>query len=221
MTNRDLLIQVLSTLTGEDITSKLVLKNYDEYVQKVGEAYMARPDYEAQYVPSWKALAKHTEKMYKQTLTRMGVEFTDEDPYEDFDQMKADVEETGVLKIYTGGSDHPVWTEEENWLFRTVHDALSHLAGNHKFTVRGEISSFNRHYKIAPHAARVALFTEIVGQVGAFALTGSFDYPQKVCKLWGFDHDKLGLIHEDEYLKNFDDVDQKGDTGKKAAARFR
>jgi len=200
------LLEALARLAGENVTSKLVLKKYDDYADKVGAAYMARPNHEGQYVGSWKALAKHTDKMYKQVLTRIGVEFTAEDPYKDFDEMKKDVEETGVLKTFTGASEHSVWSEEENWLFRTVHDAVIHLAGKgHPFTLRGELGAYNRHYKIAPHAARDALFTEIVGQVCTYWYRGEkFDFPQKVCKLWGFDYNKVGVIDEIAYKKNFD-----------------
>lgn len=205
------ILEVLAQLAGEtDVTNKLVLKKYEDYANKVGEAYMARPDFEGKYVSSWKTLAKHNAKMYKQVLTRIGVEFTDKDPYQDFDQMKEDVEETGVLKTYTGHSEHPVWSEEDNWLFRTVHDAVIHLAGKgHPFTLRGELGAYNRHYKIAPHAARDALFTEIVGQVCAFHYLGEKFAPQKVCKLWGLDYDKVGIIDEIAYKKNFDEAQDK------------
>lgn len=206
--NKNLLLRVLADLAGEDATSKLVLKKYDKYANRVGEAFLARPDFEASYVSSWKSLASHIGKMYKQTLTRIGVEYVPDDPYKDFDEMKKSVEESGVLKVYQGESDHPVWTEEENWVFRAVHDAMIHLAGKgHPFTLRGELAAYNRHYKMAPTAARHALFTEVVGQTCTyFHLGESFNFPQKVTRLWGFDYNNVGEINEQEFKKNFSEV---------------
>ena len=216
------LIEILIHLAKKDATSKLVLKDYTDYAKKVGAAYMARPDYEGEYVSSWEALAKHTEKMYKQTLSRIGVEFQDEDPYENFDQMKKDVEDTGILKVFKDASDHPVWTEEQNWLFRAVHDATIHLAGRgHPFTLRGELGAYNRHYKIVPHAARDALFTEVVGQVCTFWYRDEkFDFPQKICRLWGFDYNNVGTIDEIAYKKNFEDSEEEPEELEKLAAHL-
>ena len=191
------------------IHEKLALVNFSAYLKRVGEAYLARPTMESQYAGSWGALIGHCKKIFKQIESKVDVEFVDDDPYTDADQMVKDVKANGVLKIWTGASDkHPLWNAEENWIFRAVHDWYSHIlgagAGGHKFDARGELNSYNRHIKIAPQAARVALFTEIVGQISAYNVTGSFNYPQKVCKIWGVDYVNIGLIDENEFKRNFE-----------------
>jgi hypothetical protein len=56
--------------------------------------------------------------------------------------------------------------------------------------------------------AHTALFTELVGQVCTGIVKGGFP-TQKVCKLHGFDYVQVGLIDEQEYLKNFPSFQQK------------
>lgn len=40
--------------------------------------------------------------------------------------MLYDIAFNNRLKIYTGDSTHPVFSEKENWLFRSVHDYFTH-----------------------------------------------------------------------------------------------
>jgi len=187
--------------------AKLVLKDFTQYAQKVATAYEARPTMEHQYVNSWKVLISNLKNMYKKLQSAFDFEFTEKDPYPSMEQMRKDVKETGKLKIYTGESKHPIWTEEENHIFRAVHDALGHLAGykknkGHKFDLRGELGVYNRQIKVVSPKARIALFTELVGQVCTSIVTGKFPV-QKVCKLWGFDYVNIGVIDEIEYQNNF------------------
>lgn len=195
------------------VEAKLVLPNYNSYAHKVAEAYLARPKFEAEYVESWKALMVNLKTMYKRLQSQLRFEFTEIDPYRSMEDMRKDVQQTRVLKIYTGHSNHPVWTEEENHIFRAVHDALGHLAGykkgrGHRFDLRGELGVYNRQMKVVSPKAHTALFTELVGQVCTGIVKGGFP-PQKVCKLHGFDYVQVGLIDEQEYLKNFPSFQQK------------
>ena len=191
------------TLQGEEeIDEKLTLIDYKPYAKLVSDAYEARPSYESQYVSSWKSLAAHTEKMFKQISTKVDIQFVDEDPYQSFEEMEKEIKEKGIMRVYTGASDHPVWTPEQNWKFRAVHDYMVHLAGGHKFTLRGEVGAYNRHVKTIPPDARLALFTEVVGQVSYYQIHKSFA-EQKICKLWGFDYVNVGNMDDIEYQKNF------------------
>lgn len=188
--------------------SKLVLVDYSEYAKRVADAYDARPAFEAKYVPSWKALASHCGSIFKQIQSKVDVQFVEEDPYASAKDMLKEVKEKKILRIYTGHSDHPVWSPRENHIFRAVHDWYSHVlgagSGGHGFNLRGEYNSYNRHVKLAPEAARLALFTEVVGQASFKQVRGSFP-PQKICKLWGFDYVALGKIDELEFANNFED----------------
>lgn len=187
---------------GIPLQEKLLLKSWDEYAKKVSDAYQARPSMESQYIPSWKSLIAHIEKMYDQMLSRIKVEFTDQDPYKNEKEIAQDIEQNKRLKVFSGFSTHPVWSQEQNLKFRAYHDYLSHVPGGHSFGIKGEIAAYNQHTKMVPKDALLALFTEIVGQAMTGSLTGSFP-EQKICKLHGFDYTQLGAIDEKEYEKNF------------------
>jgi hypothetical protein len=187
---------------GFPLSEKLVLSNYKEYQKKVSDAYLARPKMETQYLSSWKALAQHAVHMFDQIATRIDIEFTKEDPYPNYQAMAKDIDQNHHMAIFSGGTKHPVFTEDENLKLRAVHDYMIHFGGGHEFGLRGEIGAYNRHAKVAPKAALLALFTEVVGQACVSLETGTFP-EQKICKLWGFDLIEVGKIEENDYLKNF------------------
>ncbi len=187
-----------------DDIGRLALVDYRTFVPVVAKAYLARPVYEASAAYSWIALRDSTDRLFKQMSRKVEVLFVDQDPYASFEAMRHDIETNRQMRIWTGASDHGVWTPEENWRFRAVHDYMIHLAGSHPFTLRGEMAAYNRHVKIAPPAARLALFAEIVGQVCAYMYLGNQFAPQKICQLYGFDFVNVGLWNSDEYRQNFD-----------------
>ena len=187
---------------SEALIEKMLLKTWDEYAKKVADAYQARPSMESQYLPSWKSLISHIEKMYDQMQSRITVEFTPEDPYKNEKEIIQDIEKNKRLKIYSGHATHPVWTVEQNLKFRAYHDYLSHVAGGHAFGSKGEIASYNQHAKMVPRDALLALFTEIIGQAMTATQTASFP-EQKICKLHGFDYINLGKVDDQEYQRNF------------------
>lgn len=183
---------------------RLVLTNYKPFVPVVGKAYMARPMYDPAAVPSWRALAKHTEHMFRQLLSRIRVDFVPQDVYAgNFDAMVSDIKSNRRLAVWTGESKHDVWTPEQNWQFRAVHDYMTHFSGEHSFSLRGEMSAYNRHVKILPPEARPALFTEVVGQVCTYFYLGSKFPPQKIAFLYGFDFVDVGRVNQAEYERNF------------------
>lgn len=191
--------------TGSDGLGKLVLADYrKKFVPLVAEAYAARPEFEPGVVNSWKVLERHTNLMYGQLLSQVKVIPTADDPYPGYEEMMHDIRVNRRMKVYTGSSEHPVWTPEQNVRFRAVHDYIVHRAGEHPFTLRGELGAYNRHVKIAPPEARVALFTEIVGQTCSYWHNNEqFNFPQKVAKLYGFDYERVGDVDMNEYQRNF------------------
>jgi hypothetical protein len=183
---------------------RLVLPDYHPFVPIVGRAYMARPAYQADVVYSWRALAAHTEHMFQQLLSRIRVEFVSRDAYAgNFLVMRDDIAKNRRLKVWTGESKHGVFTPEQNWKFRAVHDYMTHFSGEHAFTLRGEMSAYNRHVKTLPPAARLALFTEVVGQVCTYFFLNKKFPPQKVAGLYGFDYVNVGSWDPVTYKKNF------------------
>ena len=193
------------TLDGTSVSTfgKLVLADYRTFVPVVAKAYLARPDFDQKAVPSWKALIAHVEHMFEQLQARVRVEFVGSDPYSDYDALAKDIRENRRMKIFTGNSDHAVFSDRQNWKFRAVHDYMAHFAGGHKFSLRGEISAYNRHVKTVPPAARPALFTEVVGQVCTFHFLDGKFAPQKIAILYGFDYVNVGNVDQREYARNF------------------
>lgn len=109
---------------------------------------------------------------------------------------------------------HPVLSNDQNVMFRGVHDAIAHLAGGHPFSARGEYGAYLRHLKTlcdtpglnsgkCPEAA--ILFTEIVGQTSFYYVYGNFP-PQKAVILRDFDHWRVGQLAPDSPLNNFFEV---------------
>lgn len=143
----------------------------------------------------WDALNKSNKKLFKQIESKYHVEFVDEDPYKSAEEMREAVKGTKILKVYKGDSDHPFFTEEENWIFRAVHDYYTHIIHGENFNLRGEIRAYNTHSKLAPPLALPALYTEVVGQVCVAIVTGDFP-KQKMAVIPGVDYKEVGKIEE-------------------------
>ena len=190
---------------------KLVLVNYDEYAKLVADAYEAAPEYDEKILPSYKVLIDHAvNKLYPQILGKgIDIQFVENDPYTDRDQMADDVKSNGILKISKLFNDHPVFTVEENLKFRAVHDYYTHIVCNQDFGLKGELKAYNTHARLAPPAALPALFTEVVGQAcyaidrGQVDDNGDFGPAfgdQKVAELPGFDYREVGKVEGREVV---------------------
>lgn len=174
-----------------------------EYTGLVAQAYKARPIFEAEYTDSWAALIESFARMFPQIKSKFNVQWVEENPYGSAEEMKREVDRTKVLKIWKGLSDqHAMFTEEQNWIFRAIHDLLTHIYRGISFGLRGELKAYNTHVKLVPPAARLALYTEVVGQVAYAEIFGDFGV-QKIAKIWGVDYMAIGLIDKEEFKKNF------------------
>lgn len=193
------------------LSEKMMRENFDNYAKLVTAAYAARPVLEEEAVGLWKALADHNEKMMRKVRSRIDVEFVDnydDIGYETAEEMNRRVKDEKKMIVDTRFSDHQVWTKEQNWVFRAVHDYIVHIGGGHPFGLRGELASYNLHAKLVPVSIRPAIFSEVVGQVCTEIVTGNFPDPQKVCILHGFDYTKVGSIDPEEYVRNFESEEQ-------------
>lgn len=177
------------------IDEKLVLSNYKDYAEIVAQSYIDAPDFDESMIPSYNALMESTKKLFKQLQSKLKVEFVDYNPYESRDQMNDEVKKTGVLKILSLYNDHPLFSKEENLMFRAVHDYFTHIISNQNFDLRGELKAYNTHAKLVPPDALPALFTEVAGQACYAIVNGSFP-KQKICKLNGFDYKNIGKIDD-------------------------
>ncbi len=183
------------------LNEKLLLKpgpsGWDLYSKLVAEAYAAAPELDPSAVSSYESLAPFVNKMFKQLQSKVKVEFVDEDPYENDEEMRQDVLQNKILKVFTGGTEHPIFDPELNVKLRAVHDWMAHIQpsgfSGTGFDMKGEIQAYNTHLKTIPPAGAPALFTEVVGQASFFINYGYFP-EQKIAILPGFDYFNIGKV---------------------------
>lgn len=72
--------------------------------------------------------------------------------------------EKGVLKVFGGSSDHALMTNEQNVMFRAVHDVFGHAAEGFEFGPRGELNAAAKHARMYSNEGRPAMLTETHGQ---------------------------------------------------------
>jgi hypothetical protein len=168
----------------------------------IGHAYMNMPEFDERAVPAYHAMREEVGRQFDH-LTRpvsrggmgINVSASKEDPYggavgNDYSnwsasrvipELRHDVVNNGQLRVLstasTGG--HPVFTNDENDMFRAVHDAFGHLGSGRGIDMHGEDAAYQAHAAMFSPAARGALATETRGQNGALHLTGDFQ-DQKV-----------------------------------------
>ena len=202
------------------LVEKLALKNYTEYAKLVTQAYIDAPPYDSSAVSHWNALRTSNYTWWKRLISEVEVIFVSGEskyknkpstlsiagktypleylqggqPYDTASQMANSYKNEGKLYISIDYSDHPLWSVEDNIVFRTVHDYIVHIRGGFEFGLKGELGSYNLHAKLAPKAALPALFTEIVGQAAYAVTTGDFPSQQKIAVLPGFSYLNVGEV---------------------------
>jgi hypothetical protein len=107
------------------------------------------------------------------------VEFTEEDLYTNAKDMRKEVQETGVIKIYSGWSGHPYLTQEQNNIGRAVHDVWAHLVCGCPFNFEGEYNAYLEQRQYYPEWTWRVLFAEIPGQTSAYYYMNDFTYEQR------------------------------------------
>jgi len=176
------------------LAEKLELVDWNTYCQLVSNAYDEAPANDPKAHGSYSALRAAVVKFFDMISSKVEVQFVEGSPYQTSQEMQAEVAKTKVLKIMKEFSDHPFFTEEENWKFRAVHDWFSHILAKQPFDQKGEIRAYNTHTKMFPKASLPALFTEVIGQV-CYNTTHGGEFPvQKVAILPGFDYENLGRV---------------------------
>lgn len=196
------------------------------YAATVAEAYDAAPLEDPRAPAAYAELAKSNDLLFKRLSRKTDVQFTDDDPYGSAEEVAADVVKNQRLKIFTGGSEHPILTPEQNVIFRTVHDYYAHTGPNRKnvakpgdfksfaFHLRGEINAYLVHAKIAPKIAVPVMFSEVVAQACYFNVCGEFPV-QKAVILDGFDHIRIGRMSSEHQARYNDIMRQLADREKR------
>jgi hypothetical protein len=173
------------------------------FVAAVARAFLARPVHERGCERPWRILRDYNLDRLAELRREVEVVFTAENPYGTAEQMQREVAATGVLRVYTGHSEHPVWTPEENWAFRAVHDYDTHIAHGLPFSLSGEVRAMEAHLRTLPELCWPAIFTEIVGHAAVFFHTGDYPPRQKAAFLHGFDMARIGRYDRLAYTRNF------------------
>lgn len=164
--------------------------------QRIAQNYESAPMFEQSAVPHFRAMAEETSRQFD-FLTKprakgglgVNVEVTQDDPYKRARDMMADVRENNRLKVLstasTGG--HPFFTNDQNDMFRAVHDAFGHAATGRGFDPHGEEAAYRSHVSMFTRQARPAMTTETRGQNSVLnygSQAGDFA-PQKVAIIPG------------------------------------
>jgi hypothetical protein len=183
------------------LNEKLMLKpgarGWDLYRELIAKAYAEAPEFDPAAASAFEKIAPFVENMFKKVQSRVDVQFVDEDPYENDDDMRQQVAQTGVLKIWSGGTSHPIYSPETNLKLRAVHDYMAHIQAlgsqGTGFDMKGEIQAYNTHLKTVSPDVAPALFTEVLGQAAYFLTYGNFP-EQKIAFLPGFDYFNIGVV---------------------------
>lgn len=164
----------------------------------VGEAYGRLPHFDAGALPAYRAMREETGRQFDHmTKPRskgglgLDVEVSKEDPYGKdgnydsiFNEVKHSVTEQNRIKVLstntTGG--HPFFTNDENDMFRAVHDVYGHLGSGRGVDHNGEEAAYQKHSRMFSPLARQAMATETRGQNSHLRLHGDFP-DQKVALL--------------------------------------
>lgn len=168
--------------------------------EAIGHAYDDLPDYDKNAIPAFRQMAEETKRQYDY-VTRprskggMGIDIdvTKHDPYGAgekgvygiINEVRDDVQNHGRIKVFstasTGG--HPVFSNDENDMFRGVHDIFGHLGSGRGIDAHGEEAAFQKHSAMFSPLARQAMASETRGQNSALHVHNGQFQDQKVALL--------------------------------------
>jgi len=144
---------------------------------RMAEAYgsMKNNPADPKVIEAYRAFGKEVDAQFKHLPVK--VQFTKVDPYKTSEEMMNDVRKNGVLKVFTGGGEHPFLGAKDadgislNDKFRAIHDYFGHDAGGFGFSHAGEENAFVSHSKMFSPLAQRALATETRGQTAWFRMS--------------------------------------------------
>lgn len=164
-----------------------------EAARQVAAAYDRLPSFDRSAVPAYRAMRDEVGRQFDH-LTKpetrgglgMTVEVTKHDPYEthEFGRLFDDIS-NGHMKVLssavTGG--HPFFSDDENDMFRAVHDVFGHAGVGRGVDAHGEDAAYQKHASMFSPLARRALATETRGQNSSMNNSGGVFPEQKVALL--------------------------------------
>lgn len=116
-------------------------------------------------VRAYQAFVDESLAQYR-AIKKAGITFepTLSDPYHSSAEMIADVRDNHRLKVFAGSPEHPLMTNDQNIMFRGVHDYMAHAAEGNQFGPKGEFNAAVAHSQMYSAEARRAMLTETHGQ---------------------------------------------------------
>ena len=187
----------------------------------VAAKYMLAPQVEPDAVPLFKALIAQAEKQHAMLSTNYEFNPQPGDPYPSMKAMAHSIDtqkaagQKPVVKVFAeppgnadDGQGHPVFTNDQNVLWRGVHDVMAHYAGRHPFSSRGELGAYNRHLRTLGPRMAPPLFTDLIGQVSCFKIYNKYPL-QKAAILRDFNFYRVGELAPESPLNHFFVIDRK------------
>lgn len=164
--------------------------------QHIARAYNALPEHDNSAMPAFHAMREEVSRQFDHlTAPRshggMGftVEATKHDPYpnvmdggtKDFFNDVGNRHIKVLSSASTGG--HPAFSNDDNDMFRAVHDVFGHAGTGRGVDPHGEEAAFQKHASMFSPLARQAMATETRGQNSAMNAAGGVFPVQKVALL--------------------------------------
>ena len=151
--------------------------------EDLARRYEAAPAFDNNAVPAYRSMAEETKRQFDQLTAPksrggegVAVTVAKQDPYSGPAELFKDISERhhmGVLATSeTGG--HPVFSNDENDMFRAVHDYYGHHQTQRGFDRHGEESAYQAHAQMYSPQAQQALATETRGQNAVLVRRGAF-----------------------------------------------
>ena len=112
-------------------------------------------------------------RQYRLIKKYIKIEFTENDPYKNSQDMFNDINENKRLKVFIGGQYHNSM-KSINKIFRAVHDIFGHYINYNSFSANGEYKAYKHHKQMFTPLARKALFTESIGQVCFYSVNKKY-----------------------------------------------
>jgi hypothetical protein len=142
--------------------------------ERVADWFIATPTTPSVSVrQSYHALARDTAGLFETARHRLGVRvgYSRGDPYGSAAELCAELREHGTMTLVAGDEAHPLLGPVFDQL-RVVHDVFGHAALGVGFDLQSEFATWLQCRTLFSAAARPAAFTELVGAVTAYVVTG-------------------------------------------------
>jgi len=140
--------------------------------QGIARDYLAAPDFDPAALPHYRAMRDEIGRQYDfmtKPVAKGGLglfhTITAEDPYPSARAMFNDVSEGRIKSLATKSTgSHPFFTDDENDMFRAVHDVFGHAGSGRNFNPAGEEAAFRSHFGMFTPLARGAMAAGTRGQ---------------------------------------------------------